>query len=419
MISPTIAADLAEEVARIYRDAELRILARIASSLAVGIELDDWAVQQLARIQRIRPGILAELSAVNAEAAAAIELALDRAYFAGELSALTDIGDLAPFELVNPRPAVAAIAEDIATGLNQAAPALLRGIDDTYRSIVADAAASVLAGAEGRRGATQRALNAFLGDGMKFVPTRGGMWDIATYTEMAVRTGVARGAVQGHVDQMAAMGQDLVIIRPGPRACRICDQWARMVLSTSGMTGTLTVERVNGPGTITIEVEATLDQARAAGWGHPNCRCGIRAYMPGVTKLSMLDRPEWDAEGYVQQQRQRAIERKVREWKQREAIAIEPGAAVEARQKVKAWQSAQRDHLAANPSLKRRYEREQVGGRFSGRVPPSRPPAAPRQRPQPQGKDARAMSNAERVEAARIMFGSGSPEYREARRRWG
>lgn len=416
MISPTTAAALAEEVARIYRDAELRLLARIASSLAVGVELDDWAAQQLARIQRIRPGILAELNVVNAEAAAAIELAIERAYFAGELSALTDIGGAAPFELVTPRPAVTAIARDIATGLNEAAPALLRGIDDSYRSIVAQASASVLAGAEGRRGATQRAINAFLGDGLKFVPTRGGMWDIATYTEMAVRTGVARGAIQGHVDQMADMGLDLVIVRPGPRACRICDEWARKVLSTSGTTGTFTVERVNGPGTITVEVEATLDEARAAGWGHPNCRCGIRAYMPGVTSMSMLERPDWDAEGYAAQQRQRAIERKVREWKQREAIAIEPSAAVEARQKVKAWQSAQRDHLAANPSLKRRYEREQVGGRFSGRVPPSRPP---RQRPQPQGKDARTMSNAERVEAARIMFGSGSPEYREARRRWG
>lgn len=416
MISPTTAADLAEDVARIYRDAELRILARIARSLAVGVELDDWAVQQLARIQRIRPGILAELNAVNAEAAAAIELAIERAYFAGELSALTDIGSAAPFELVTPRPAVTAIVRDIATGLNDAAPALLRGIDDSYRSIVAQASASVLAGAEGRRGAAQRAINAFLGDGLKFVPTRGGMWDIATYTEMAVRTGVARGAIQGHVDQMADIGLDLVIVRPGPRACRICDEWARKVLSTSGTTGTFTVERVNGPGTVTVEVEATLDEARAAGWGHPNCRCGIRAYMPGVTKLSMLDRPAWDAEGYEAQQRQRAIERKVRDWKQREAIAIEPGQAAEARQKVKAWQAAQRDHLAANPSLKRRYEREQIGGRFSGRVPPTRP-AAPRA--QPQGMDARTMSNAERVEAARIMFGSDSPEYREARRRWG
>lgn len=418
MISPTTAADLAEEVARIYRDAELRLLARIASSLAEGINLDEWAVQQLARVQRIRPSIIAELRAVNAEAAAAIQLALERAYFAGELSALADVRGLVPGELTDPRPAVLAIANDIATGLQSATTAILRGVDDTYRSIVAQATASVLAGAEGRRAATQRAINAMLGDGLTFTDVRGRRWSTETYAEMAVRTGVARGAIQGHVDQMAGMGQDLVIIRPGPRSCRICDQWARVVLSISGTTGTRVVERVNGPGTITVEVIATLDEARAAGWGHPNCRCGIRSYMPGITDLDMLDRPAWDAEGYEAQQRQRAIERKVREWKTREAIAIEPRDAAAARQRVKGWQAEQRRHLADNPSLKRRSEREQIGGRFSGKVP-NRPAPRPSARPKPQGRDYRGMTDSERVEAARIMFGTDSPEYREARRRWG
>lgn len=417
MISPTTAADLAEEVARIYRDAELRILARIASSLATGLELDDWAVQQLARLQRIRPGILAELRTVNAEAAAAIERAIGWAYYGGELSALTDVRGLVPGELTEPRPAVLAIAKDITEGITATVPALLRGVDDAYRSIVAQASASVLAGAEGRRAATQRALNAFLGDGIRSIQTARGSWDIATYTEMAVRTGVARGAIQGHADQMAGMGLDLIVVHPGPRACRICDEWARKVLSLSGTTGTLQLERLNAPGSVEVEVDGTLDEARAAGWGHPNCRCGVRTYIPGYTNPALLKRPEWDAEGYAAQQRQRAIERQVRAWKQREVIAIEPSDAAAAKRKVKAWQTAQRDHLAANPSLKRRYEREQVGGRFSGNVGQARP--ATRPAPRPQGRDYRSMSNDERLEAARIMFGADSPEYREAKRRFG
>lgn len=39
--------------------------------------------------------------------------------------------------------------------------------------------------------------------------------------------------------------------------------------------------------------------------------------------------------------------------------------------------------------------------------------------PQPQGKDPRSMTNSELLEAARIMYGTGSPQYRQALARWG
>lgn len=54
---------------------------------------------------------------------------------------------------------------------------------------------------------------------------------------------------------------------------------------------------------------------------------------------------------------------------------------------------------------------------------PKPQPQAPRQpktnRPDPRGKDYRDMSNAERLEAVRIMYGDGSLEYRKAKKRWG
>lgn len=48
--------------------------------------------------------------------------------------------------------------------------------------------------------------------------------------------------------------------------------------------------------------------------------------------------------------------------------------------------------------------------------PKPTPAAAP---PDPRGKDYRDMSNAERLEAVRIMYGANSPEYRKAKKRWG
>lgn len=429
MITPTTASGLAEQVGIIYRDAELRILALIAGKLAQGLSLSSWEARQLTELQNIRREVVEVLRASNAEAAAVIDRALEWAYSGGQLSAVADLGATLPagVGLGDPRPEVLAIAEELAVVVGSTTTPMLRGIDDAYRGIIAQVVASVAAGSEGRRQATQRAIDAHLKNGLRFVPTaKGGNWDLATYAEMAVRTGTARAAIQGHVDQMGAIGVDLVIVHPGPRACRICDQWARMVLSTSGHTGAVTLDKVNEPGTVTVDVGATLEDAKAGGWGHPNCRCGIRAYLPGVTNPDVIERPAWDEKGYIAQQRQREIERNIRGWKQREALSIDAPAKAEARAKVKAWQQAQRDHLAANSALKRQNEREQVGGRFSGNVGPGRRQprervAVPAQRPapRPQGKDARRMSNAERVEAARIMFGTDSAEYREALRRWG
>lgn len=468
MLTPTSAAELAEPVAIIYRDAELRILAALAGKLAKGIDLTDWEARQLTELQNVRAQVVAILDETNAEAAAAIERAIEWAYSGGELSALTDLGaELPPGVGLAPRPEVVALAADTVAAVASTAPAILRGVDDAYRSIIRQAAADVAAGSLGRREATQRAINAFLGNGLTFVPTKRGNWDIATYAEMATRTATARSSIQGHLDTMGGMGLDLVVIHPGPRACRICDHWARMVLTTGTATGVQQLDNVAAPGSVSVDVGATLDDARAAGWGHPNCRCGMRSFIPGVTDLALIERPEWDAVGYEAQQKQRGIERQVRAWKRREALAITGDDREAARRQVRAYQETQRQHLAKHPTLKRQSEREQIGGRFSGnasqarrragttpasapaaprakaaapaRQAPQRPatapaapaptptPAAPRPaatappapRADPRGKDARTMTNAERLEAARIMFGTNSPEYRRALKRWG
>lgn len=476
MLTPTSAAELAEPVAIIYRDAELRILAALAGKLAQGIDLTDWEARQLTELQNVRAQVLTILAETNAEAAAAIDRAIAWAYSGGELSALVDLNAELPAGVgLAPRPEVVALAADTVAAVASTAPAILRGVDDAYRSIIRQAAADVAAGSLGRREATQRAINTFLGEGLTFVPTKRGNWDIATYAEMATRTATARSSIQGHLDTMGSMGLDLVVIHPGPRACRICDQWARMILTTGTATGVQQLDNAAAPGTVSIDVGGTLDDAKAAGWGHPNCRCGMRSFIPGVTDVSLIERPEWDAVGYEAQQKQRGIERQIRAWKRREALAITGDDRADARRQVRAYQEAQRQHLVKHPTLKRQSEREQIGGRFSGNAgqarrragstppretskatqratrpapakpapnaKPTRPAApaaapatssaevaAPRQtppseprapRPDPRGKDARTMTNAERLEAARIMFGTDSPEYRAALKRWG
>lgn len=425
MITPTSAEALAEPVALIYRDAELRILSMIAEKLAQGLTLSGWEARQLTELQNVRREVLAILRETDAAAYAEIEQSIAWAYSGGELSALTDMDAELPAGVgLGPRPEVVALAGEVTAGVASATAAILRGVDDAYRRIVGQAAASVLAGTEGRRGATQRAIDAFLGQGLKFIPTKRGRMDIATYAEMAMRTATARGAIQGHLDQLGALGNDLVVIHPGPRACRICDQWARMILTTGTTTGPRLVESAISDALVTVDVGSTVELARAGGWGHPNCRCGMRGYIPGVTDPAIIERPEWDEAGYLAQQQQRAIERQIRAWKRREALAIDAENRADARRQVLAYQEKQREHIKRNPSLKRQSEREQIGGRYSGNPTQARRRAGTGPAPTPaassvNGRDVRTMSDAERLEAARIMFGTNSPEYRKAKAEWG
>jgi hypothetical protein len=376
VISPNLGADLAEPVADLYRDAELRMLARIAWLLSQGLEADDWEVQQLGRLQLVRAEILAELALVDPAAAAAIQQQLDQAYAAGAASVLQDArGALDGVNTLGTArtAAVAALAADTAKGLTSAQPGILRMVDDVYRSVIADAAASVLTVTTTRRDAVQGALNRFLGHGLNAIQTKRGTMDLGTYATMAVRTAVARSAVQGHAETQQGYGLQLATIHPGPRACRICDKWARKVLSLDGRTGTVEVARVGAPGTITVHIDATLDEARAAGWGHPNCRCNLATFLPGFTKLDEIERPPWNEGEYQAQQQQRSNERQIRAWKTRQAIAITPEAQAEAREQVKRWQAQQRAHLAEHPYLKRQSSREQITGNLSGNPSGARP----------------------------------------------
>jgi hypothetical protein len=126
--------------------------------------------------------------------------------------------------------------------------------------------------------------------------------------------------------------------------------------TAQGQTGkvTRTNELTGQP--VTVDVFTTLAEARAKGFQHPNCTHSYSAYIPGVSKLTPA---KANPDGYEQKQRQREMERKVREWKRREALALDPAAKAAARDKVRGWQGQLRKHVAAH-DLKRQSGREQL-----------------------------------------------------------
>jgi len=160
---------------------------------------------------------------------------------------------------------------------------------------------------------------------------------------------------------LESAGVDLVIVSKAPRECPLCRRWEGKVLTIGGPSGARTVEvehATEDDRMVSVDVAGSLDEARAAGLQHPNCRHSVSAYTPGITKVPHGDP---DPEGYAAGQRQREIERTIRKYKAREAAAVTPEAQRAARAKQRQWQAAMRDHLAAHPDLRRLRAREQPG----------------------------------------------------------
>lgn len=354
-VSPAMAEGLAETLRTLYGDAEVILLARIARALAQGLDAPDWTERKLAELQLVMARARGDLERLTPRAVDEIVQSILTAWNRGAATATADAQT--PRDLVasvaegaNPAglPAVQQLAAETAATVVSSHRAILRSTEDIYRSVVARTAPQVLLGTQTRREATQAALDSFADKGISgFTDKAGRQWGMDSYAEMATRTATGHAAVDGHVDRLARLGQDLVYVSDSPRECPACAPWEHKILSLSG------APHVDED----VEIAGTLDEARDAGLMHPACTHSISAFFPGVTKIKPADN---DPEGYADKQRQRAIERHIREWKRRRAVAMDDAAKAKADAKIKAWQAEARANVAKT-GTKRISAREQVG----------------------------------------------------------
>lgn len=358
-IRPDDAAVLAKQVRDIFAEAEAVMLGKIARALAAGHSEPDWADRKLRAIRIVMADIDRTLADLNAGTPGAVARALDYAYNRGIATAggeLTAAGlGVGAFDEIQPTNFVATMVSEVLGRIQPMVFQISRAVRDVYQQTVTQSTAQVLAGTQTRREATRDVLVRLTDRGITgFQDNAGRRWDMASYAEMAVRTGAAQTMLQGHTDRLTELGIDLVMVSDAPEECKICRPFEGQVLSLSGRA---VGERLSDGTT----VKDSLIAAKAAGLYHPNCRHSHGIYIPGVTtRLTDTEDPEGDA----LRQQQRAFERRVRELKRRAAIDKEfggPEAAV-SRGKLRAkqaefaeWREANgRKNLAYRTSLKTR-----------------------------------------------------------------
>jgi hypothetical protein len=368
---------IADRVTALYREAELSLVATIRAALDKGWESPRWAEDRLAGVRALRRSAQVTVAALSADASHEIRAGLADAYRRGGAATLAEVARWFPSvggaaqaarREVTQVGAIESLAAALIRDVGQRSANIVRSVVDAFRAVIAAATTRMLAANLTRRQAAQAAWQGLIDRGItSFVDTSGRRWQLASYVEMATRTVTQRAAVQGQTDRLATLGVDLVYVSNSPQECALCRPYEGRVLRRGlGPTGTLQVADQLGRGMVEVDVVATLEEARLAGLFHPNCRHSVSAYLPGVTRLPA--QPTADPEGDRARQRQRAIERHIRRWKTAEAGALDPDAKRAARVKVRGWQAVMRDHLAANPGLKRLPYREQIGAGNIGKA---------------------------------------------------
>lgn len=362
-----------QHLVQLYREAEESIVEQVTRRLAAGMDATDWQAQRLAQLASLRRGVERILEVTADRAAGPLRDTIAAAWRTGTARATTTLpAALFPRDpdlvaAAGVRQIRAAALESLAAGLvrdvGQRHSNIVRHVEDVYRTVIARASASSIAGGITRREASQQAYRRFIDQGLtSFTDVSGRRWRLSSYVEMGVRTVTQRAAVQGQTDRLQDLGLDLVIVSDSPRECELCRPHEGRVYSISGDTPTGRVElpsAVDPDATVTVTVDGTLGKARADGLFHPNCTHSVSGYQPGVTR-----RPTGrtaNPQGYQAKERQREIERQIRRWKERAAGALTDAAAAAARAKVRQWQGEMREHLRRNPELKRLPYRERPG----------------------------------------------------------
>lgn len=354
-VSRRTAAGLSGDVAAVYGRAEVRLLQLMAKHLEAGTETPRWVEAKLAELQTFRKRAARIVGEATAEARQVAGDATRAAYLRGMAAGQGDLQRAGLSLDVAPRHAEYATEALVRAQVEQfdgMGLRIVRNVQDDYRDAVMRAAAGTLTGAGTRLQDAQAALDDLANRGVTgFTDAAGRRWGIESYVDMATRTTTAQAAVQGHLDRLEDAGLSLVVVSNSSRECEKCRPWEGKILARDGIVDVVQTNAVTGAREH-VRADGTLQQALSAGLMHPNCTHNLSGYVHGATKTGATDD---NPKGYEAQQQQRAMERQVRKWHRREAVAVTPEAKRAAAAKVRGWQEALRAHVAANDLPRKPY----------------------------------------------------------------
>lgn len=258
-----------------------------------------------------------------------------------------------------------ALMNDITTIEKTAETSALRMTDDIYRQTVNRVQLAMATGSMTLNQAIDIATKDFLSHGINsIVYSDGKRVNIADYVRMALRTTSTRATLQGRAKRFSELGYDTVMTSQYGGCSKTCEPWQGKVYIDDVFThwqgekdGDYGISNYCGKRFM------LLSAAIRGGLFHPNCRHTLLQYIDGITKI-----PDPIPADKIQKQReleekQRAMERKIRKLKRFEAGTLDTEMAKEYRRKLRQAQHELKVFVDENNDVLRRdYSREKVYG---------------------------------------------------------
>lgn len=314
-----------QDILVLYTQAEEKMIKRVAKRVAKGAKDTGWNEDKLNEVINLKNEVESILSGTGSKVKSKVGKGILKAYKEGVNSAERDAGE--------PQTAMADLGIPLSVqnliltinGLvDDGNSKILRKVDDAYKETMASSAAGILSGVETRMSASQEMMSRLAAKGISsFTDKAGRNWDMGSYTEMAMRSASNHAALLGHIQTQESLGNDLMCSNTIGTTCPICASWQGVVLSISGKT----------PG------YRTVDEAKAAGFFHPNCRHNLFMWDPyidgeGKKELNSDSYVKEKTERYALTQKQRSNERSIRYWKRMKAAALTPKEVAKCKQKL-------------------------------------------------------------------------------------
>jgi len=257
---------------KFYELAEREILEQINKTLLAGKEDE---LEYLKRMRQNIDAILRQLREGNKEWCMQ---AIPNVYSEGMKNAdvmLKDIGTTvtAGFGAIHQQ-AAHVLAENTFQRLQDVVQVIGRQAEDIYRDLALESVRGTVVGYRTWKQVANRYRKQLAERGVTGFKDRSGrMWNMRTYTEMVARTTTMEAHLQGTANRLVEQGHDLIKVSTHYGACPLCVPWQGKILSITGKT----------------EGYPTLEEAKAAGLFHPNCRHAYGLYIDLDKEIEELE----------------------------------------------------------------------------------------------------------------------------------
>ena len=365
-LDPSEAAGLPDELINLYTEAELALMSMLAQAIVAGIDTPEWEARQPAEMLRFRQQAQLLALQLQSQMPALVEGAVAGAAERGreaadeDLKALPKVPPVPPVTPARDRKTRAAIyaGQQVLSSVTARIPGAAGELHSQVTTQIIARSSGVRPGT--RLDAAQQALDILTKRGVTgFRDAAGRNWSLASYIEMKSRTIVNQELIDGHTDRMLERGQNLIVVSSHSNPAPQCQPYEGQVLSLDGESGTVIRPNATGGRAVKVKIKATLREARSKGFQHPRCAHAISAFIPGGSR-TFETKP--DPEGYAASQKQRAMERAIRDTRKQQAVAVTPTRKRELAARLKAQRAAIAAHTAQH-DLKRRPNRERLGAR--------------------------------------------------------